>query len=237
MVRRGVRNTLPVLPLLIGALISIAFWWFGEQRADATHGSVTSHWTCRGGGLGGSVGGDGDCFDHWSYADNTWHWLAEVPTGATRTAISAGHSVWEAGHALNNVYDSGSVSHVHYDTDCTVGCVANYVITDVSGTGNDHIESYQLHIDSSQSWNTNTSAAHGSFSGRDLMSTAAHEWGHGAGFGHSTSGLGHSSGVNNAVATMCPGCGPPGHSERRDLSSDDVAARCQVYRHAHNYAC
>jgi|GEM_PF-2991205 len=215
------------------------------EGVEATHGGIINgEWTCYGGGLeiGGAVLDEGDCYFHWSYADNAWHHLSEVPT-AQRNAISPGVTPWESGHALNFVYDSGSPSHVHWTSSapCSIACTSGVTIVDVGGTPNDHIETFQVYFNSSQTWNTNGSASHGSFSGWDLKSVATHEWGRTAGFGHSITGDdGHSGYNNSAVATMCtPGstCLPQGHTEYRDLHADDIEGRCQVYYHAHGYSC
>lgn len=235
----------PLLPLLVGAAFASGVWLISSETANATHSNtINGEWTCSEGGLeiGGAVLDPGNCFDHWSWADNRWHFLSEVPS-SQRAVIRPSTGVWESGHALNFIEDSSAASHVHWTTSapCSIACVTQ-VTLDIGGTANDHIETFQVYFNSSQSWNTSGGASHGTFDGKwDLKGVATHELGHAAGLGHSTTGDDGHSGYNNAVvATMCsPGstCMPKSHTEYRDLHTDDITGRCQIYYHAHGYSC
>jgi hypothetical protein len=200
--------------------------------SDAAAHEPTSHWTCfQGGG-----GFDGRCWFHWPNATRTWHFLGEVPSGPRGPIHNGSHTITD-GHALEAVEDGAAPNHVHWDTRCGVACVVGYE----TGTGQ-HILGFQIHFDSSRSWNTNTSLGHGDFTRLDLWMVAAHEWGHTVGLGHSTRAFGHDctgrNNVNTDWATMTQGdCLIGGHTEQRSLQEADRTGRCQVYSHAHEYAC
>lgn len=78
-----------------------------------------------------------------------------------------------------------------------------------------------IEFESDQNWNTCSSCT--SFDGYDLWAVAAHEFGHIAGLGHSTSPSATMSGIS------------PGSTQERTLNSWDRKGRCQIYGHTHDY--
>lgn len=201
--------------------------------APAAAHTPTSHWTCW---LGGG-GSGGLCFYHWPFAERRWHFMSNVPSNA-RDAIHKGSHTVTDGHALQAIQDSNAPNHVHWDSVCVVACVTGWVSENGSAQ---HILGFQIHFDSGWNWNRNTSLSHGQFTGLDLWMVAAHEWGHAVGMGHSTTGFGHdctSSSTWGTFATLAQGdCLIGGHTEQRTLDSHDRTGRCEIYSHAHGYAC
>lgn len=213
--------------VVLGSVLSVSL------ATPALAHTPTDHWTCF---LGG-YDNPGRCFYHLANASTAYHYASNVPSSA-RTAIHAGNHTIIDDHPLSAVEDPDSFNHILWSSNCDVACLDRW--TTVSS--GEHITGFDLNFDPSVSWNTNTSLGHGAFSTLDLWSVAAHEWGHAVGMGHSETGLGHDcqepSVVNTNLATMTQGaCITGGHTERRTLHEDDFLGRCQIYSHAHGYAC
>ena len=227
--RLTVRRALLALALVVAAV-------FGTGEPSSAH-SPTGGYTCD----AGHSTFLGNCWRHWSFAQAKWRWGGGWPDTQHHTPIVNAIATWESGHALDFQFDN-SLSTPNYinwalNQPCAGGSPA-CVSRTISG---DHIVTWIAHFQP-HPWYLGT-GGHGYSGGLDLRSAATHELGHTFGLGESQ--LGNTqhecagSGVDEGgIRTMTQvGCLAGGHTERRSLHADDVLGRCEVYKHAHNYAC
>lgn len=105
--RRVAISTIPVLTLILTLV----------PPALAHDPTVDSYnWTCSGGRPPSEGASDGNCFQHHTYADETWKW-GTAPT-AWRDAIRAGQSQWDKtdGHQFDFIERSDGRSVVNATT-------------------------------------------------------------------------------------------------------------------------
>jgi len=196
--------------------------WCGRQLQRCKR-TILQRKAISGRAPGGESYKDGNCFQHYSYANETWRFGSSTPSG-WKSAIRAGVSEWDKtdGHEFDWIEYLGTsyvevVNGVICGNANAIGCASNGY-----GSGN-HSTKCKVEFKSTTAWNLDPTAT--SFPNKwDLAGVAAQE------FGHCT-GLGHSS---NAFATM-GGASAYESTAMRHIAYYDKKGRCQIYGHAHHY--
>ncbi len=232
-------------------LVGLVLVWLMLGPVPASAHTPDQSWSC----FNGQPQADADtvnesddetgwCFFHWPDAYREWHFASSAtapsPTSTEQSIALTATNPWMTNHALWYNTNSNAASHV-YKINTSTGAVAAGIATSYASSSQ-HILAFDVYWNEYRRWNLSTAASHGTFTSLDLLSVLTHEWGHVIGFGHSTVALNHdclgTSAIDNSWATMTPaGCLGGGHTEQRTLTSPDIYARCQVYSHAHGYAC